>query len=367
MKIFLLIYMAVRVAASDADIDLEGSDGNIKARTDRLKNIHELLVRKMNGENVDDDIRIILRTKIPGVKSIFMDTVDSDEKIRTALLKLSLGSTKKFNAISNKITDQNKRLEKLIKSLNDNDVEYEKTNEKISERINTKTEDLKTVKDKYKTYEEDKDDLVTGFEKVIEDYEHLAVKVESYEARNKDIKERIAALQNPHANDETLKPIMKILGDFTAEVNQKIQKWMDFGAAHTDKRFDFAAGELFTKAEKWSNTIKLVGMEDSGSPPPKGLINVNSGGTWGRICDDEFSQTDANVVCRTMGFHHSKKHAPHDSDASWFEIFDEYIHITPFVMDETACVGNETSILDCPHQTDNDCGPGESVVIWCVN
>ena len=38
-----------------------------------------------------------------------------------------------------------------------------------------------------------------------------------------------------------------------------------------------------------------------------------------------------------------------------------------FGMDEVYCTGNEASILDCPHQTEEDCGIAEGLGVICSN
>ena len=38
-----------------------------------------------------------------------------------------------------------------------------------------------------------------------------------------------------------------------------------------------------------------------------------------------------------------------------------------FGMDDVKCVGTETSILDCPHLTVDNCGPGEAAGAICSN
>ena len=52
----------------------------------------------------------------------------------------------------------------------------------------------------------------------------------------------------------------------------------------------------------WSNPysgqIRLTG----GSTVNQGLVEVYCSGQWGTVCDDSFSQTDANTVCRQLGY-----------------------------------------------------------------
>jgi len=45
-------------------------------------------------------------------------------------------------------------------------------------------------------------------------------------------------------------------------------------------------------------TVRLVG----GPSSREGRLELNYGGVWGTVCDDYFSDIDATVVCRTLGF-----------------------------------------------------------------
>ena len=45
-------------------------------------------------------------------------------------------------------------------------------------------------------------------------------------------------------------------------------------------------------------SLRLVG----GDIDRQGTVEVCQGGLWGRICDDDWSTSDAAVVCRQLGY-----------------------------------------------------------------
>ena len=47
--------------------------------------------------------------------------------------------------------------------------------------------------------------------------------------------------------------------------------------------------------------VRLVGGDSS----IEGRVEVQYGGVWGTVCDDEWSQESAEVVCRMLGFNTS--------------------------------------------------------------
>ena len=48
-----------------------------------------------------------------------------------------------------------------------------------------------------------------------------------------------------------------------------------------------------------------------GSKPNEGYVEIKpSNGKWGGICDDSFDKSDADVICRMVGY-------PHGADPAW--------------------------------------------------
>jgi hypothetical protein len=95
--------------------------------------------------------------------------------------------------------------------------------------------------------------------------------------------------------------------------------------------------------------VKLVG----GSGRHEGNILVG-----GRpVCDDEHNAQNAKVVCRMLGYPYGqatvKSHFGRVSST--------------FKMDDVRCTGNEASLLDCRHNTVDDCGPDEGAGVICSN
>lgn len=92
--------------------------------------------------------------------------------------------------------------------------------------------------------------------------------------------------------------------------------------------------------------IRLVG----GSAPYEGNVEVCFNGRWGNICHDSWGITDAQVVCKLLGYD-SEPVLPTRS-AFFGQVTDNLIFL-----DEVQCIGNETSILQCPsvNPGDHDC------------
>ena len=97
-------------------------------------------------------------------------------------------------------------------------------------------------------------------------------------------------------------------------------------------------------------TVKLVGGDRY-----RGNVFVN-----GRpVCDDYWDLTDAGVVCGSL---FENRFALEATEESRFgEVGDD------FSMDDVQCRGNETSLLQCEHETEDNCGGGEAAGVVCGN
>ncbi|XP_075889636.1 neurotrypsin isoform X1 [Nelusetta ayraudi] len=82
--------------------------------------------------------------------------------------------------------------------------------------------------------------------------------------------------------------------------------------------------------------LRLVGGEEDF----EGRVEVFHAGRWGSVCDDQWDDRDAEVVCRQLGFGGVAK--------AW-----SWAHFGqgsgPILLDAVRCSGNELSMDQCPH------------------
>ncbi|XP_072021373.1 scavenger receptor cysteine-rich domain-containing protein DMBT1-like [Amphiura filiformis] len=95
------------------------------------------------------------------------------------------------------------------------------------------------------------------------------------------------------------------------------------------------------------------------SAPNAGIVELYYDGKWGAICDDNFDDNDAAVVCRQLGY---------SGVESWWSAEDELFRSSRIWLDELECVGDEDNILSCPHRGlgVHDCAAWENVVVVCL-
>jgi len=81
-------------------------------------------------------------------------------------------------------------------------------------------------------------------------------------------------------------------------------------------------------------------------------------GAWGKVCDDNWSMEDANVVCRQLGL-------PPAQSAPCCGIFGS--GSGSYVLDEVRCRGYENSLDQCSSQGwgNHDCYTGEEAGVVC--
>ncbi|KFQ25894.1 Neurotrypsin, partial [Mesitornis unicolor] len=101
--------------------------------------------------------------------------------------------------------------------------------------------------------------------------------------------------------------------------------------------------------------IRLAG----GNNAHEGRVEVYHAGQWGTVCDDQWDDADAEVVCRQLGLGGVAK--------AWSQAyFGE--GTGPVLLDEVQCTGNELSIEQCPKSSwrEHNCGHKEDAGVSCT-
>uniref|UniRef100_A0A670HU34 Neurotrypsin n=1 Tax=Podarcis muralis TaxID=64176 RepID=A0A670HU34_PODMU len=119
--------------------------------------------------------------------------------------------------------------------------------------------------------------------------------------------------------------------------------------------------QLASGAIGWANCdcsqgspLRLVG----GKKSFEGRVEVYHGGLWGTICDDQWDDKDAEVICRQLGFSGSPK------AVSWAQFGQG---LGPILLDEVECSGNELSLDQCKKSSweEHNCDHIEDAGVIC--
>ena len=81
-------------------------------------------------------------------------------------------------------------------------------------------------------------------------------------------------------------------------------------------------------------------------------------GEWGTVCDDDFSYTDALVICRQLGFT--------DGQPRYSAFYTQ--GLGKIWLDYVSCTGTERGLNECPHMGWNDirsCSHSEDAGVIC--
>ena len=97
----------------------------------------------------------------------------------------------------------------------------------------------------------------------------------------------------------------------------------------------------------------------NGRDETEGRVEIYLSGRWGTVCDDFWDINDANVVCRQLGFLSAREAVPRAAFGGGFQ--------HPLYLDNVHCVGNETSLADCPANPigRHNCGHGKDAGVRC--
>uniref|UniRef100_A0A1X7T7Q6 Uncharacterized protein n=1 Tax=Amphimedon queenslandica TaxID=400682 RepID=A0A1X7T7Q6_AMPQE len=106
-----------------------------------------------------------------------------------------------------------------------------------------------------------------------------------------------------------------------------------------------------------TGSVRLIGPADAGSTAGRVEVCINK--AWGSVCDDEWSTTDANVVCDQLGYYPSEAIARY---GSYYGKGSE-----PILVSGLECTGSEFKVLDCPRGTYSvkSCGDYNEAGVKC--
>ena len=102
--------------------------------------------------------------------------------------------------------------------------------------------------------------------------------------------------------------------------------------------------------------VRLVG----GSGPNEGHVEIFYDGEWGTVCNNNFDNADAEVVCRELGLRYA---------GAIYSCCAAYGQGTgPIWLDDVACTGTEASLYNCSHNGFgiHNCVHGDDVGVVCT-
>lgn len=86
----------------------------------------------------------------------------------------------------------------------------------------------------------------------------------------------------------------------------------------------------------------------------EGRVEVYTHGQWGSICNRGWTQEDAKVACKQLGYGDAYNFRPYAPTRSYGAVV---------TMSEVSCSGDEVRLKDCAYITSSACDPLEGVEV----
>ncbi|ESO92625.1 hypothetical protein LOTGIDRAFT_233072 [Lottia gigantea] len=102
------------------------------------------------------------------------------------------------------------------------------------------------------------------------------------------------------------------------------------------------------------NIERKLELKGNPSHPNTGLVSVSLDGFTGGICSDFFTENAVKIVCRQLG--HTNGMA-----------YRYPTTVNKYTIQELKCIGNETTILDCPVGSSSCLGSAHQAGVFCYN
>ena len=124
--------------------------------------------------------------------------------------------------------------------------------------------------------------------------------------------------------------------------------------------------------------VRLVG----GGAPFQGRVEYCRGNTWGTVCDDLWSDADASVVCKQLGYPSQSRTFPllellliiikflsfvmhTDAKGMCCANFGRGFFGQPILLDNVGCSGTENSLQECSSSQIHNCLHSEDASVIC--
>ena len=124
---------------------------------------------------------------------------------------------------------------------------------------------------------------------------------------------------------------------------------------------------LYLSVATGVSSVRIIG----GDIPGAGRVEVNISGSWSTVCDDGWSLTQADVVCRQLGYTGAANFTTGLTTNAMFGVADAEQSI---VTGNVGCTGHETTLFSCPGfdpssqtQCSSDHTEDAGVICFCMS
>ncbi|VDI08633.1 Hypothetical predicted protein, partial [Mytilus galloprovincialis] len=162
---------------------------------------------------------------------------------------------------------------------------------------------------------------------------------------------------------------VECLGSESNIQNCSFKGWGENDCDHTED-----AGAYCNDGTIQNVTVRLA----NGGSSMEGRVEVNFGGQWGTVCDDAWTNSNAAVVCRMLGFSTSNKGSSGLKDQECQHYMGRTGAVVksggvygqgsgPILLDDVKCEGTESTIFQCSSKPigSNNCRHREDVGVQC--
>ena len=96
-----------------------------------------------------------------------------------------------------------------------------------------------------------------------------------------------------------------------------------------------------------------------------GRAEVFNGTNWNQICDDDFTLSNARVICRSLGLPLRDVDILNAQKAKYYYRYD-LVKGPNYYSNAVNCSGTESSLAYCPYKSRTYCSHTEDVYVHCA-